>query len=390
MRRRWVVACAAVFVVVGAATAGAAEVRFGGLFDVAATAGNGDVLNRTSHGDSPFDPYRLRLKLDASVTPKLQVYGQMVLHEGQKELRADEAYLMWTPWLGRDAHLEAGKIPWPIGTFGPRTYSDKNPLVGAPLMYQYHTALPWNRVPASVDELVAHAGQGQQLLGADPQTWIGMPVVDDRWWDVGVAAVGVQRPFEYSVGVTRGSPGWPEAMSVENVKGQSVMGRIGIVPMTGVRAGVSGSYGMWAPDWFVYSLPPGNQTTDYHEALAMADLELMRDRWELRGEAFLKYWETVTTGTLHLNGGYAEARVGLLAGAWFAARAERMRFSDVTTSGGITRPWDDGVDRYEAGFGYRVTREVQVRLVGQRNVRRPYGTPVVSEDLGTLATSIRF
>jgi hypothetical protein len=122
----------------------------------------------------------------------------------------------------------------------------------------------------------------------------------------------------------------------------------------------------------------------------MADLELMRGRWELRGETFLKYWETVTTGTLRTHGGYAEARVGIAGGAWLAARAELMRFSDVTTSGGIARPWDDGVDRYEAGIGYRVTREVQVRLVGQRNVQHPYGTAVTTEDLGTLATSIRF
>jgi len=387
MRRRWIVVLATAAVAASASAAGAAEVRFGGLLDVAATAGNGDVLNRTSHGDSPFDPYRVRVGADASLTTSLQVYVQMILHEGMQSLRADEAYLMWTPWQSRDAHIEAGKIPWPIGTFGPRTYSDKNPLIGAPLMYQYHTALPWNKVP-TVDQLVANAGMGQLLLPA--QQWIGMPVIDDRWWDVGVAAIGSQRPLEYSFGVTRGSPGWPEPQSVENVKGQSVMGRLGIAPVAGVRAGVSGSWGTWAPDWFVYSLPTGKKTTDYHEALAMADLELMRDRWELRGEGYLKYWETVATGTLRLHGGYAEARVGLAAGAWLAARAELMRFSDVTTSAAITRPWDDGVDRYEAGIGYRVTREVQVRVVGQRNVRHPFDAPVIHQDLGAIATSIRF
>jgi hypothetical protein len=388
MRPRWMVACVAAGVLAVAGPAGAAELRMGGLFDVSATAGNGQALNRTSLGDSPFDPYRLRLILDASLNRSLQVYAQMVLHEGMSALRADEAYLMWTPWESRDAHLEAGKIPWPVGTWGPRTYSDRNPLIGAPLMYQYHTSLPWNLVPTDVDALVARAGQGQDLLAGGE--WIGMPVVDDRWWDVGVAAIGVQRPLEYAVGVVRGSPGWPEPSSTEHVPGHSVLGRLGIAPVAGVRAGVSGSFGMWAPDWFGYQIPPGQKTTDYHEALAMADLELMRGRWELRGEAFLKYWETVTTGTLRTHGGYAEARVGVGAGAWFAARAELMRFSDVTTSGGFTRPWDDGVDRYEAGVGYRVTREVQLRLVGQRNVRHPYGTDVTTEDLGALATSIRF
>jgi hypothetical protein len=389
MKAAWrtMATAAALAVACGAPAATAAEVRFRGLLDLCATVGNGEVLNQTSFGDSPFDPYRLRLFVDASLAPGVQVFAQTVLHEGQADIRADAAYLMWTPWEGRDAHLEAGKIPWPVGTWGPRTYSDRNPLIGAPLMYQYHAALPWNTVPDDVDELVSHAGQGQELLGEGE--WVGMPVVDDRWWDVGVAAIGSHRPFEYALGVVRGSPGWPEP-GAEDVPGQTVLGRLGAEPFAGLRAGVSAAWGTWAPEWFAYAIPSGGAPEDYKEWLAMADLELMRDRWEVRAEAFVKEWETVTTGNLRFHGGYAEARLGVGAGAWLAARAELMRFGDVTTSAGITRPWDDGVDRYEAGLGYRVTRDVQLRLVAQRNVQHPFGSPVRTQDLGALAASIRF
>ena len=49
--------------------------------------------------------------------------------------RADGAYALWTPWKSRDLHLQAGNIPWPVGTWAPRKYSDKNPLIGEPLIY---------------------------------------------------------------------------------------------------------------------------------------------------------------------------------------------------------------------------------------------------------------
>jgi hypothetical protein len=67
-----------------------------------------------------------------------------------------------------------------------------------------------------------------------------------------------------------------------------------------------------------------------------------------------------------------------------------LRFGQVTTSAGLVRPWDDDVERLEAGGGYRVSRDVRVKAVMQRNVRHPYGAKADVEDLFALATSIRF
>jgi hypothetical protein len=213
--------------------------------------------------------------------------------------------------------------------------------------------------------------------------------VDDRWWDVGVVALGARRPFEYALGVLQGTPGWP-VNGTDVTPGQTTLGRIGVEPLAGVRAGVSGSWGNWMPSWFASGLPGGHSLRDYHEWIAMGDLELERGRWEARGEGFLKGWETMSTGTLRVRGGYAEARVALLAGGWLAARAEVMRFSDVTGSAGIARPWDDGVDRVEAGGGYRVSRDVQLKASFQRDVRRPFAERADVADLLALAASIRF
>ncbi len=373
---------------VAAEPAMAAELRVRGLLDLVLSSGTeAREENGYTQGDSNFDPYRVHLFLDAKVAPTLDVYVETILHEGAMNVTADGAYAQWTPWANHDAHLQAGKVPWPIGTWGPRTYSDKNPLVGAPLMYQYHTSLAWNAPLASVDALVANAGTGGYGLGYAYGV-TGMPVIDDRWWDVGAVVLGSRRPFEYALGVMQGSPGWPVTAG-DDTPGQTTLGRLGIVPTAGVRVGASGAYGTWMPDWFAYTLPPGRTLRDYHEWIAMSDVELSRGPLELRGEAFLKGWQTQSAGTLRLGGGYAEGRVDAFEGGWLAARWEALRFGDVTPSSGIARPWDDPIDRLEVGAGYRVSRDVRVKLAFQRNVRRPPGAKLEVCDVLALAASIR-
>jgi hypothetical protein len=368
----------------------AAELRARGILDMTLSSGTeARVLNGTTQGDSNFDPYKVLLFVDAAVTPTITVSLWMNLHEGVAGLRADGAYAQWTPWPDRDLHLQAGKIPWPIGTWEARSYSHHNPLIGAPLMYQYHNSLAWNLPTTSVDQLVASAGTGQQGLAYGPDAAFGMTVVDVRYWDVGVVALGAKRPFEFSVGTMQGSPGWPVTDS-DDTPGQTVLGRVGLLPTPGLRAGVSGAWGNWQPESFAPLLPPGRSLRDYHEWTAMWDLEASRGRWELHGEGYLKGWQTMLTGNLRLGGGYAETRVEVAGGAWLAARWETMRFSGVRTSAGVTRPWDNDVDRMESGIGYRVSRDVNVKASLQRHVRYGFADKATVRDLVAFATSVRF
>ncbi|HXS81852.1 MAG TPA: hypothetical protein VN896_03965 [Methylomirabilota bacterium] len=369
-----------------AAAAPAMKVR--GLLDLGLVSSvEGTALNRLTFGDSNFDPYRFRLFLDAQLSPNLELHVQTILHEGLHEvIRADGAYALWTPWLDRDLSLEAGKIPWPIGTYAPRTYSDQNAFVGTPLIYQYRTSLRWDVPALSVDQQVAKAGTGQFANDADHPY---LPVVDERWWDVGAVIVGSQRPLEFSLGVMQGSPSWPSP-GPDNTPGATYLGRLGVVPVPGVRFGVSGADGTWMPAWYSFVLPTGKDVRDYHETTVMADAEFMRGPFELRGEGVHRRWETALTGTLDVDGGYAEARWSLPNGAWLAARGEALRYSDVTTSTAVTRAWDDDVDRYEAVVGYRVTESARVKLACQRTRRYPFAAERLQDDLVAGSLSIRF
>jgi hypothetical protein len=360
------------------------DLKVRGLLDLGLDSSvNGRELNRLSMGDSNFDPYRLRVLLDARVAPGLELHVQAIFHEGESALRADGAYALWTPWPARDLALEAGKIPLFIGTYAARTYSDQNGLGGTPLMYQYRTGLLWDEPMMSADQLLLHAGRGQR----DP-TRPYLPVVDERWWDTGAAFLGTLRPFEFSAGVVQGSPSWP-APGVDNTPGQSVAGRLGFVPVSGVRLGVSGADGAWMPAWFAPALPPGASVRDYRETTWMADVELARGPLEVRGEGVQRRWQTVATGDLQVEGGYAEVRWTLPCGAWLAGRGEALRFSDIAGTA-LVRPWDDDVDRWEGVAGYRVTRDVRVKLGVQRTVLDPSGAARANTDLLFAQLGIRF
>jgi len=375
-------------------TSSAGEVRAHGLLDLAVPErSDGLSDNLSTWGDSPLDAYGLHLFVDGELSPTIQVFTQLTFNDASK-VRADGAYAVFTPWSARDLHLLAGKLPWPIGTWAPRAYSNKNPLVGTPLMYQHHTSLVWYAIPPDADGLLAAAGTGQTGVldygGGGFTMGPGMAVVDDSWWDFGVVVNGSVRPLEFALGATNGSPGWGDPAIDEN-DGKSVLGRIGIAATPGVTAGVSASYGPYLNSGVDPSLPPGKNTGDYHQRLGMADLAIEAGHAEIRSEAFINVWETPTVGDLRVHGGYVEAKLTVAAGLYLAARGDAMRHSKLTDSSGASLPWDLDRDRLEAGAGYRIDRGTTVKVVYQRHIElERAGQPRHSVGLVAAQLSLAF
>jgi hypothetical protein len=319
------------------------------------------------------------------------VFTQITLNESAG-IEPFGAYVIWTPDPARDLHLEAGKIPMPVGTWAPRTYSNKNPLVGIPMMYQYHTTLRIDAVPPTADALLGTAGQGQ--YGPDYGSgsgYKGSPIVYDRCWDYGVMAIGSLRPLEFTLGMTYGTPGVPVAGPDYN-DGKSVMGRIGLAPWPWLRFGVSGSVGPYLPE-FLESFEPslaGGDVDDFDQRLVMGDVELQMDHWELRAEGYANTWETPTVGDLDVNGGYVEAKATVVASLYVAGRYEIMRFSDLAGATLPEQPWDHDRDRWEVGAGYRAGRNAILKAVYQRNVERIPDADDVNRDITALQLALAF
>ena len=132
--------------------------------------------------------------------------------------------------------------------------------------------------------------------------------------------------------------------------------------------GVSGAYGPYLNAGLDPEMPAGHNVNDYAQKLTMADLELLIDHVELRAEAARNFWETPTVGTLGVTGGYVETKLATPFGTFVAGRCDVMRFNDITSSTGQRKPWDDNVDRYETGLGYRFSRDVTGKFIYQRTV----------------------
>jgi len=343
----------------------ASDLRIHGLLDlVAAQRGDTQELNKLTRGDSPYDPYGLRLFVDGNVNERVDFFGQVVLRDGATPY-VDGAYVLFTPFLGYDTHLLAGKIPWPIGTYGPRTYSNKNPLIATPLMYQYHTTLTWWEIPPSADVLIANSGAGQYSIDYFGYPMgMGMPVVDDSYWDVGVTAMGSEGPVEYSMGITAGTPGWGNTREDEN-SGKTLMGRIGLAPTPGLRFGVSGALGPYLVEGLNEQLAPGRNVNEFYQRLGMVDVEFATGHLELRGEGAWNTWQTPTVGDLDVTTGYVEMKYSLPFGAFAAGRLDGMRFSEIEDSTGVKHPWDSNIARWELGAGYRIDRNILAKLVYQ-------------------------
>lgn len=361
-----------------------------GLLDVGfATRGAGLEANWFNAGATSFDAYRFRFFVEGAATRRIYVYTQLILDEILTH-PVYGAYVVFTPWTGRDAHLMIGKMPWIIGTYGPRTYSDRKPLIGTPLIYQYHTTLRYDAIPPNADALLAVAGRGQYGVqyGSATNRFRGMPVIYDFCWDAGLAVTGSQNGFEYAVGMINGTPGWMTPAQ-DNNEGKSVLGRIGIQPIPMVRAGVSASYGPYLNESLDPQLPPGKTANHYMQKLLMADLSIESGHVELRGEGYVNRWMTPTVGDLEVTGYYAEGKLGLPYGTWVAARWEQMMYSDLTGSSGVPQPWNHDYDRLETGIGYRISRGQVIKAVYQANWQhRPSGVDV--HELWATQLSVSF
>lgn len=365
------------------------QIMWRGLLDlVAPTSGTATTLNGFNRGDSNFDTYRLRVFAEAEAAHGFEVFTQF-LYEEVAGVRTIGAYARYTPVDALDVHAVAGKIPWLIGTWQTRTYSNENPLIGVPLMYQYHTSLRGDALPPDVDALLSAAGRGQFRPDyGSGRGFRGMPIVYDLCWDIGAMAQGSVGSVEFSAGFVNGAPSQPTGAQ-DSAPGKSILGRLGVQPVPGLLLGVSGSYGPYLSEDFNAQLPAGETVAGYNQKLLMVDAEWSFGHVELRGEGFTNTWETPTAGDLDVLGGYVEARVNLPQGTFAAGRWGQLRFGDVTDSTGVSRPWDHDVDRLEIGAGYRMSRNVILKGVFQQNIMHT-GSGDETASLFAAQASIRF
>jgi hypothetical protein len=348
-------------------------VNFQGNLDLVGLSRNDqEGINTLNFGENPFHTARIRLFADAPIQDHVHVFTEFLYDDETMMARLFGGFVRLSDPKGRDIHLEVGKIPLHMGAYPNRSYAPKNSLIGAPLMYQYHTDLRTDQVPVRGDDIVANRGRGYRTSYMSPGlTGVGytdghaVPVLYENCWDFGAVVLGTAAPLEFALGVTNGTAASP-VMS-DNNDGKQALARLGFAPAPWLRAGVSGSRGPYLNKTLDEDLPPGRTADDYMQNLAAADLELSYGHGVLYSEFLRSWFESPFVGDLALKAWYVEGKWTVLPGWYLAARFDRMIFDDVSLSTGGVAGWDADLWKREVGIGFKPSTRLVAKLVHQES-----------------------
>jgi hypothetical protein len=350
------------------------EARFilGGEASGSAAFGDEGWFNETDYSHSLMHLARFSLLGELRVGSRVAVLSEV----RSENLEAPEVYALYLrlrPWPTRSFDVQAGRIPPVFGAYPRRRYAADNPLIGAPLVYQYLTTIRADAVPATADELLAVRGNGW-LVGysvGSPYPAPGVPVVSAARWDTGVELHAGSEPIEASVAVTRGTLCCPRAG--DDNDGKQVSARVAVHPALGLVLGLSAAEGEYLSREVKDVLPASSVGTFRQRSLGF-DVEWSRGYWILRAEAIWSRWDVpaiespLLHGPLPATGAFLEGRYKLAPGVYVAGRVDRLGLGTIVgTQGPLS--WDAPVSRLEAGVGVSPLRNLWLKAVYQHNWR---------------------
>lgn len=331
-----------------------AEAHVSGLVDVVfKNTGENDLTNMTFAAHSPFDTIRMRLFADAELASNVSVFTQ--IFTSTSELVLYGAYIRFEEIAGSRIGAQVGLIPNTVGSFGERTYSDKSPLIGTPLMWVHHTTLRAKAEIASVEDLVAAKEQ---------RTNYGLPPLYDNCWNSGAEVYTTVGDFDLSLGLLTGSV---TSMTRNQLKDMpQATGRVAWSRSPGLRLGASTFYGPYLyPRDGGPNFGPGESEEDFMNSGVMADL-YWGSRWvDVNAEAIACRWEYPGIPDLGIASGYIEAMYKVRPRWFLAGRYDVYRPNEVEDSSGNDVRWDDAVNKIEYGIGYKPRPRTTIKLVAQ-------------------------
>jgi hypothetical protein len=118
-----------------------------------------------------------------------------------------------------------------VGLFARQPYGRDNPLIDAPLAYQYLLALRPDALPASADDLLRMRGRGWEPsfpIGSTA-TLPDISIVSAFRWDTGAEAHWREGRIDAAGAVMRGAPAVP-VIGRDTIDGATVSGRFAEVP----------------------------------------------------------------------------------------------------------------------------------------------------------------
>jgi hypothetical protein len=283
------------------------------------------------------------------------------------QVRLDEWFARWTEsGDGWSLSFQAGKFATPLGNFIPRHDSLHNPLVRAPLPYDYMTTLGDGGPPPGNDAFVA-----RRDLDDLKHLWV--PIIWGPVYGRGLMAFATIGKIDARLAFTNASPSErpPEwEWHHDTLSDMNWSGRIGWNPFIGFKIGANASFGPWLRRLAAPKIAGDNHSSDYAQKLAGLDLEYSIGHLILFGEVYATEWEApVINGDLRAASWYVEAKYKLFPGFHVAARVGQILFNRIPTSSG-SRTWDHDTTRLEIGAGYFIQVNLLAKAAYEINAER--------------------
>ncbi len=318
-----------------------------------------DITNYTFRGFSNFHTMRTRLFFDGTIDDNTAFFAQILVNLNTFQLYG--AYAQFGNLSGNYLNVNVGLIPIPIGSFGPRTYSDKNPLIGTPLLYNFHTALD----PSALGE----SGTVAELESSKTdRTYYGVPVIYDACWSSGAEFYGTAGKLDYSLGLLFGSVSKPSILQTRDVPQLTTHLTYNFQP--GLKLGLSGYIGPYltGEELDEYSVITANpDPNDFFNSGFGYELYYSSRFLEVYSEGFTVNWEYPGLPDLSARAGYLEAKYKFQTHWYAAGRFDLFEPGQIDVSPGLKVKWDNPLKRYEFGLGYKPTRATTIKAVTQIN-----------------------
>lgn len=206
--------------------------------------------------------------------------------------------------------IDAGKMVHPLGAFGARVLSTRNPLIGIPDGY--------------------------------------IPV-----YPLGAMVSGVRGKVDYRAAAITLPPTHRDYVPRPDASLRPLVG-VGVTPIVGLRIGASATDGPYLNDELTASQLDGRDWHSYRQRVLATDVQYGFGHFDLRTEFVVATFEVPRSGWIDGQAGYAEARATLTPQVFVAARGEFNRYPfvrPISPTAWIARQTE--LRAVEVGVGYR-------------------------------------
>ena len=271
--------------------------------------------------------------------------------------------------------VQIGQIDIPFGNLGERRFPKENPFFGLPLMNEHVTSLCasdydlWIFFPS-----YAIAGDGVCLL-------------DQGLYDLGVKAYGSVGIFDFAAVLINGMVSTTGTYSPQGLNSNGGYGkifRLAATPFTGLTLGASYAYGPFMKNESDDSSSALflRSADDYPQQAIAGDVDFSIEHFSLYGIALINSWKYVHNLDLKAFSYSVETRYALTPRITVAVRGGGVNFGTINATVLNTRyipspysgKWDHDLFRLEGAVGYRLDRQLLLKVCYQIN--KTYGVPV--------------